>query len=230
MELVWLPRALRRLFRGLAILCGVLFVVVLLFAWIDPVMPGRGLSLVINMMGDPRDLPFQHREFAWQFAKRGLVTFQIQNASLFLSALMHAAIPVFLIDLLYFCGLFEVLSRLFRNVERGQCFTLQSVHFMQGIGISLLVMFLVDAATGGCCFYFLLDFLTHNAEPLSSTYAVHLPGREVQLPYFFVEKPLNLYLPSVFSWETLFCGFLVLAFSEVFRQGLKLKKDSDLTI
>jgi hypothetical protein len=231
MELVWLPRAARRLFRGLAILCGVLFVVVLLFAWIDPVMPGRGMAQMVNLMGEPRELSFQNPELAALFAKRGAVSLLVPDQSSFNSAIFHAMLPFVLLETLYFCVLFEVMSRLFRNVENGQSFTRQSVHFVQAIGFSLLVLFLVDAVAGNWFYYFFLDFVTSHGVPLNTGHVVFSQGgKSLKIPMFVSPKPSNIVLESVFEWSTLFTGLLVLALSEVFRQGLKLKKESDLTI
>ena len=231
MAMTWLPRSLRWMFRGLAVLAGVLFAAALILAWIDPQMPGRGLAMDINLMGEPKDLPFQNQGLALQFAKHGFVSLQVNNASMFMSAFMWAILPGVLLWSLYCCGLFEVMARLFRNVEKGQCFTPQSLRYVQVIGFSLLVFFLIDAAASGWRDYFFLDFISRHGEPQIASAPMKLPSGEVMnFPIFKSGRPLNVKLESAFDWSYLFAGLLVLALSEVFRQGMKLKKDSELTI
>jgi hypothetical protein len=90
---------------------------------------------------------------------------------------------------------------------------------VQAIGVCLLV-FSVVSAVGESWFHFALySYLAHNATLSISGMTVHLP------PLHRVEIG-----GSPFGSPFFFCGLLVLALSEVFRQGLVLKRENDLTV
>jgi len=93
---------------------------------------------------------------------------------------------------------------------------------VQIIGFSLLVFSVVSAAAEGWFQYVLFDYLAHHAQLSISGSAIRLPAPGE----FHFETGSN----SLLGNSYFFTGLLVLALSEVFRQGLTLKTDSDLTI
>lgn len=130
-------------------------------------------------------------------------------------------LPVLLIHALFFAALFELLRRLFRNVGRGESFTPQSVRLVQVIGGALLVFAVVSAIGKSWFAYEMYAYLVDHTQIAVSGTPVHLPPatRPPWLGYHFP-----------FRNAAFLAGLLVLALAEVFRQGLALQRDSDLTV
>jgi len=130
-------------------------------------------------------------------------------------------LPVMLIYALFLAALFELLRRLFRNVGRGESFTAQSVRLVQIVGVSLIVYALVSAVAESWFAYAMYGHLAEHTEILISGTPVQLPPAE-RPPLFGFNAPI---LSSGFL-----AGLLVLALAEVFRQGLALQRDNELTV
>jgi hypothetical protein len=130
-------------------------------------------------------------------------------------------LPVLLIYALFLAALFELLRRLFGNVGRGESFSAQSVRLVQIVGGSLIVYSLVSAVAESWFAYAMYGHLAKHTEILISGTPVQLPQAE-RPPLFGFNAPL---LSSGFL-----AGLLVLALAEVFRQGLALKRDNELTV
>ena len=109
--------------------------------------------------------------------------------------------------------------RLFRNVSRGESFTRQSVFFVQLVGVSLIVYSLVSAYAEGMVRNrnALLSFPARRAHRIWHLRAPSRAGRGWASDFRF-------------GGSAFFFGLLVLAISEVFRQGLTLKREHDLTV
>lgn len=125
--------------------------------------------------------------------------------------------PVGVLYALFMALLFDLLRRLFRNVGQGSSFTPQTIRLVRYIGFSLLLFALVSAVAEAYASQALLDYLCQHV----SSPALRWGG----------SRNLNDISTAVSSVSPAFLyGLLVLALSEVFRQGLKLKSDCELTI
>jgi hypothetical protein len=127
-------------------------------------------------------------------------------------------LPLLLLYAVFLAALFEVLRRLFRNVGRGESFTPQSVRLVQIVGGALIV-FSILCAIGENWFahgmYAYLANQTHFA----------ISGTPARLP-----PPGPGAHWRLFDRSTLFYGLLILALAEVFRQGLVLRRENELTV
>jgi len=128
--------------------------------------------------------------------------------------LKHYGLPLALLYTVFFAVLFDLLRRLFRNVQKGDSFTRETSRLVRIVGFALLAFSLVSAAVETLFSMAVLDYLH-----------AHLTGPGL----IWVEAPKNSITASLDS-SVFFAGLLVLALSEVFRQGLKLKTDNELTI
>jgi hypothetical protein len=151
-------------------------------------------------------------------ALKGSVIVSVEKAGGFLDVLKHYGLPVLLIKCLFFIALFEFLRRLFRNVGRGESFTAQSMHLVQAIGVSLLVYSVITAVSENWFAHAAYSYLVDHSTLTISGTTLHLPS------------PRNLSHSHGFLGPIFFSGLLVLALSEVFRQGLALKSENDLTV
>lgn len=212
----WLPRALRWLFAALTILMGICAFAIVIALVVDPKLPPStnfGTARV-EFLGLPGTVSLQNSSVGAQFANGG-VAMRVNDAAGLFEVLKHKGLPVALLQVLFLMLLFDLLRRLFRNVARGESFTRPTLRLVQIIGGSLLVFSLVSACAEGWFVMVLMDYLSHHAAVSVSGMAVHLPQVET----------------FQFSSDSyFFAGLLVLALSEVFRQGLALKNDNDLTI
>jgi hypothetical protein len=93
---------------------------------------------------------------------------------------------------------------------------------VQILGVSLLVYSLVSACAQGWFIHAMYTYLAQNAQIAISGSPVHLP--QTHSMQFSGGHNFPFGTPIFFS------GLLVLALSEVFRQGLALKRENDLTV
>lgn len=129
------------------------------------------------------------------------------------------ALPASLIYIVFFAFLFEMLRRLFRNVARAESFTDQNVRLVRFMGYSMLVFSIVSAFGEAWAERSLIDYLQLH----TSVASLHL--HVVEAHNFQIGRG-----EAVFQWSWFVSGLLVLAVSEVFRQGLVLKRENDLTV
>lgn len=219
----WLPRVLRWVFGAFTILLGVAAVAILIVLAVDPKLPaGTSLGTAkVELMGLPGTVFMEKSALGAQLVHGGL-SVRVNDASGLFEVFKHAGLPLALLHVVYFMLLFDLMRRLFRNVARGESFTRPTLRLVQSIGFSLLVFSLVSACAEGWFVYVLFDYLSHHAAVSVSGMAVHLPQEQ---EFHFSDGGGFPFGSSLF-----FSGLLVLALSEVFRQGLALKSDSDLTI
>lgn len=153
-------------------------------------------------------------------ALRGAVILLVKNAGGLLEVAKHYGLPLILLNCLFLAVLFELLRRLFRNVGRGESFTRQTVLLVQIVGISLLLYSLVSAFAESWFLHAVFNYAaSHSVLTVSGT-ALRLPTMGT----------LSFPTPNLFNSPVFFSGLLVLALSEVFRQGLTLKIENDLTV
>jgi hypothetical protein len=124
--------------------------------------------------------------------------------------------------------LFDLLRRLFRNVERGEIFTERSVHLVHVIGIAIVVFTFLSAATTTWHNHAIRTYLEQQADARG----IEIQGIKMALtsPYAGSIAIDSRHYGFDFSWGGILTGLLVLSLGEVFRQGLALKEDNELTI
>jgi hypothetical protein len=131
-------------------------------------------------------------------------------------------LPLIFLDMIFLVALFELLRRLFRNVGRGESFTRGTIRLVQGVGGLLILFSFVLSFGEGMFFYNLFTYLAQHAVITISGTQVHFLAPHYEM--FPREDGFPFGSPLFFS------GLLVLALSEVFRQGLALKDENALTI
>lgn len=220
----WLAKLLKWVFFGFEILLSIAAVAVLIVLVIDPKLPADpGFGTVkIEMLGQPGTFEFHDSTFAAMLINGGL-QLRVDHAAGLFELVKHVGLPVALLSLVFFIAVFDLMRRLFRNVVRGESFTPHTVRLVQGLGLMLLVFSIVSAFAEGWLQYEIYSYLAQHATILVSGTAIHLPhGDNIN---FNVNNP-----GSPFGSPLFFSGLLVLALSEVFRQGLALKNENDLTV
>jgi hypothetical protein len=127
-----------------------------------------------------------------------------------------------------FCGFYaiilELLRRLFRNVERGEIFTERNVHLVHWIGIIIIVFTLLSAVM--TCWHdrVIAHYLEQHAAVQDVKVKITVPHTDSGINLHAGHYAININLEGILS------GLLVLALGEVFRQGLALKQENELTI
>jgi len=129
--------------------------------------------------------------------------------------LVHAAFAVFLFDLL---------RRLFRNVQAGQSFTESNIRLVHRIGIAVIVFAILSSVFVAFHDYAIISYLQQ-----------HGLGQGLETGFVHPNSNFNLgdgsgQLEVSFNWGAVLTGLLILALGEVFRQGLALKTEADLTV
>lgn len=128
-----------------------------------------------------------------------------------------------LVELVFGAALLDLLRRLFRNVARGESFTARNIRLVHVLGISILAFTLLSGAMQAWYSSQIVAYLNQHAAvegghmsfASASSGGLVVNGRHFDIP---------------FSGRGILTGLLVLALGEVFRQGLVLKQENDLTI
>jgi len=172
-----------------------------------------GQSVTVQLTPADGDFDFQLTAF------HGAVTFFIGKASGLIETMKHYGLPLWLVHILFLIALFELLRRLFRNVGHGESFSPGTVRLVQAIAGLLIASSFILAIAEGLFGQAVIGYLAQHAVITVSGTSVHLPASMfTRHRYFFFDTAMFCY------------GLLVLALSEVFRQGVALKKENELTI
>jgi hypothetical protein len=225
----FLPRLFRIAFAVLALLAAIAAVFIVVVMLIDPELPPDARFGPRNgeLLGQPASVALQpaadgEGESALVLrALDGNVAATVQQPAGAIELFKAYGLPVLLVYALFFAALFELLRRLFRNVGSGHSFTPQSVRLVQIVGGSLIAFSLVSAIAEGWFAYAMWGYLVDHAQ-------IAVSGTPVQLPP--AHRPPWLGHGFPLHRPAFFAGLLVLALAEVFRQGLALQRDSDLTV
>lgn len=220
----WLPKALRWMFAIFSIFAALCAGALLLCLMIDPTLPPSFHfgPLNVNLMGQPGTVAMRDSAFALT-ALHGAINLSVEQAGGLIETLKHYGLPVLILNAVFFAVLFDLLRRLFRNVGRGESFTRQSVRLVQIIGVSLIIFSLVSAFAESWFVHAMYAYLAQHAVLVISGTPLHLPP----------SHGMTIHIGShgfPFGTPVFFSGLLVLALSEVFRQGLVLKRENDLTV
>jgi len=225
----YLPNLFRTVFTVLAALTALAAVVIIVAMAIDPTLPPDahfgpvrgdvlGQPAVIALQPDAKG-PGQPALTVTAF--RGNVAMTVDQPAGVIELFKTYGLPLLLIHAVFFTALFELLRRLFRNVGRGESFTLQSVRLVQIIGASLVVFSLLSTVGESWFVPAIYAYLVEHTE-------IAISGSPVRLPP--AESPPWLGHGFPFGSTAFFSGLLVLALAEVFRQGLALQRDNELTV
>jgi hypothetical protein len=223
-----LPRLFRSAFTVLAVLAALAAVCLIAVILVDPSLPpdARFGPVHGEFMGQPATLALQpdasgQGEPALSArAFDGNVTMSVDKASGAIELLKRYGLPLLLIYAVFFAALFQLLGRLFRNVGRGESFTPQSVRLVQIVGGALIVFSLISAIGESWFAHAMYAYLTEHMR-------IAISGTFVQLP---PADNSRLLVRFPFGSPVFLSGLLVLALAEVFRQGLALQRESDLTV
>lgn len=224
----FLPRLFRWVFTGLAVLTALAAVVLIAVILVDPTLPpdARFGPVHGQLMGQPATLALQpHASGQGEPALsarafNGNVTMTVDKPAGAIELLKRYGLPLLLIYAVFFAALFELLRRLFRNVGRGESFTPQNVRLVQVVGGALIIFSLISAVGESWFAQAMYAYLTEHTQFAISGTSVRLPPAE--------NTQLVARLP--FGSPVFLSGLLVLALAEVFRQGLALQRESDLTV
>jgi Protein of unknown function (DUF2975) len=155
-------------------------------------------------------------------AFNGNATMTVSQPAGLIDLLIGHGLPLILTYLLFLAVLFDLLRRLFRNVGRGESFTPQSVRLVQIVGGALIVFAVAAAVIKAWYLRMVFSYLLQHTQIAVSGTPVRLPQLGPQQMHF------GHWLP--FGDGVFWSGLLVLALAEVFRQGLALKRENDLTV
>ena len=224
----FLPRLFRWVFTVLAVLTALAAVVLIAVILVDPTLPpdARFGPVHGQLMGQPATLALQpHASGQGEPALsarafNGNVTMTVDKPAGAIELLKRYGLPLLLIYAVFFAALFELLRRLFRNVGRGESFTPQSVRLVQVVGGALIIFSLISAVGESWFAHAMYAYLSEHTQFAISGTSVRLPPAE--------NTQLVARLP--FGSPVFLSGLLVLALAEVFRQGLALQRESDLTV
>jgi hypothetical protein len=224
-----LPKLFRVAFAALAALAAFFAVCVVVAMLVDPTLPPDARFGPVKgvVLGQPASLAVYpgtdgHAESVLELrAFDGNVAVTVNRAAGAVRLFNGYGLPVLLVHAVFFATLFELLRRLFRNVGRGESFSPQSVRLVQIVGGSLIVFAFVAAIAESWLVYAMYGYLEAHTQ-------LAISGTPVQLPP--ADRPPWLGYESPFGSAEFLAGLLVLALAEVFRQGLALQRDNELTI
>jgi len=225
----FMPKLFRWVFTVLTVLTALAAVAIVVVIAIDPTLPrdARFGPVHGDVLGQPAvlalqpDAKGQGQPALTVTAFRGNVAMMVDKPAGMVELFKTYGLPLLLIYAVFFTALFELLRRLFRNVGRGKSFTPQSVRLVQIIGASLVVFSLLSAVGESWFVHAMYAYLVEHTE-------IAISGTPVRLPP--AESPPWLGHRFPFGSTAFFSGLLVLALAEVFRQGLALQRDNELTV
>jgi Protein of unknown function (DUF2975) len=218
----WLAEFLKWMFAVFTVFAALGTVGFCIVWMIGPNLP-PGLHLgphTVDILGQPGIVALSNSAFTLS-ALHGNLRLSVDQAAGLVETLRHYGLPVLILKAAFFAALFELLRQLFRNVGRGESFTRQNVRLVQIIGLSLMVFSLVFAAAENWFAQAMYSYLAQHAVLSVSGTPLHLPTSH------HISINGNGF---PFGTPLFFSGLLVLALSEVFRQGLVLKSENDLTV
>lgn len=222
-----LPRIFRWTFLVLVVVFAAAALIVALAMLVSP-HPSAGLNLGpanINLMGQPATVALRAMGVNSDFlatAFQGNVTISVEKANGLVQVFRHYGLPYILANLVFLALLFELLRRLFRNVGRGESFSRDTIRLVQVVAGLLIVFSFISSFGEGMFAYQLFGYLARHATITFSGTPVHFPPPQYDM------LPREGGFP--FGSPLFFSGLLVFALSEVFRQGLALRKENELTI
>jgi hypothetical protein len=228
-----LPTIFRWVFTVLAALCAFAALVICVAILINPHLPaGTTIGPVDgDFIGQPGSIDFHPAGGDFDLtatAFRGTISLFVHQAGGLIEVIKHYGLPVVLTQMAFLTVLFELLRRLFRNVGRGESFNQGTVRLVQILGGILIVFSFVLSAVEGLFAIAVFTYFSQHAVITISGAPIHWPAGAMPWRHHGFYLPRGDGFP--FGSPMFFSGLLVLALSEVFRQGVALKKENELTI
>jgi hypothetical protein len=221
-----LPKIFRWVFTVLAGLAALGAFAALMVIVVNPHLP-PGVHFgptTTNLAGQPVTVLLRPANGDFDFqatAFRGTTTFVVSEAGGLLETMKRYGMPLMFLRALFLVALFELLRRLFRNVGRGDSFSRGTIQLVQAVAILLIVSSFVLAFAADLFGQAVISYFTQHA-------VITISGTSVRLPASHFAMFPRPRVP--FDGAMFFSGLLVLALSEVFRQGLALKTENELTV
>jgi hypothetical protein len=230
-----LPKYFRRLFCFLEIASPIVGLIVCMVVLALPTISNRSELILelgpVGLVPDPDALTAKLGDGdSGPLAINDLQgTVSVKNADQGVLALIRwHTLPLILGCAGFTAVLFDLLRRLFRNVERGESFTERSVRLVHQIGVIIIVFTLLSTAATSWHDQAVASYLTRHAtvQGVKMTFATPNDGG-----YRFTHNGQDVgFHFGGGGILGILTGLLVLSLGEVFRQGLALKKENDLTI
>ena len=119
-------------------------------------------------------------------------------------------VPAVLASCLLYFLVSHLLWKLFGRIEQGEVFSEQNLKLVRKIGAAIIACSLVETVAGVWSDWQLSQFVSHHLTFAGLTVQHAVNGR--------------------FDFRFMLTGFVVLVVAEVFRQGLALKHEAELTV
>jgi Protein of unknown function (DUF2975) len=221
-----LPKIFRWVFTILVVLASLGALAILAIILVNPHLPPGvhfgpfttdlgGQPVTVLLRPANGDFDFQATAF------RGTITFFVDKAGGLLETMKRYGMPLMFLRALFLVALFELLRRLFRNVGRGDSFSLGTIRLVQTVAILLIASSFILAFAENMFGRAVISYFAQHA-------VITVSGTSVRLPASHFAMFPTHHIP--FDGAMFFYGLLVLALSEVFRQGLALKTENELTV
>jgi hypothetical protein len=217
----WLPKVLRWVFTVMMVFTTIAAVAIVAVWVIDPNIPldTKVGTVNVEFFGQPATITISDSKVA-ATGLHGGFHLSVSNARGLIDLFKRYGLPLAFLYAAFATIVFDLFRRLFRNVGRSESFTPQNLRLVQVLGVSLLVFSLAAGVSEGLLVHAEFNYLSQHAVAVVSGTAIRLP------------PPQGISFGGDFPFGTplFFSGLLVLALSEVFRQGLTLKSEHDLTV
>jgi len=229
----FLPKFFKWVFTIVEVVAGIATVGLIVVMLVDPALPPTAHFGPINgvVLGQPAQFeltaapaggPGQGAPTFHATLFNGSVALTENDPAGLIEVLKQYGLPLAIIHALFAAALFDILRRLFRNVGRGESFSPQTVRLVQWIGGALIVFAFVSAIGEVWFHHAVFAYAIDHTQVMIGGAPVHLPPAAHHAVWSGHWLPLGR--------GTFWFGLLVLALAEVFRQGLALKRDSELTV
>lgn len=225
-----LPRILKVTFAVLETVTVLVIAILMVLVWFPPAsaakaaydlgdvqfVPSAGPAILVQKAGEELEIKNLH----------GTVSISPSQSPNGLDAsIKWATVPLILVNGGFFLVLCELLRRLFRNVERRESFSSVNIRLVRRVGLAILLFTLLSAVAESYFGYSVLRYLGPSGA---------LMGQEVLLTPASAEnaaiKMSSAQVQFSLNFSSLLAGLVVIALSEVFRQGRQLQEENQLTI
>jgi hypothetical protein len=224
-----LPRVLSGVFAGFEVLTMLGALILAVLAYVPSVTPpGLFLNLPVGVVPEAGAIRLKSASEPAEVVTvrdlQGTLYFEAESGGDGLAArFKHFGLPMVLLYLAFGAVIFDLLRRLFRNVARRESFTARNIRLVHVLGGAMVVFSLLSGGMQAWSSSQMVSYLNQRAiaagNPIrfetASNAKLDLNGRRMAIPI---------------DGTGILAGLLVLALGEVFRQGLALKQENDLTI
>jgi hypothetical protein len=136
-----------------------------------------------------------------------------------------ATLPLVIVNAAFITVVLDLLRRLFRSLERRESFSKSTVALVHKIGVTIIVFTLLSDAARTWHDHAVVVYLGRHATVQEAGLAFTSATANATV-LKFGSKQIGIHV----SWSGIMAGLLVLSLGEVFREGLALKEENELTI